>query len=166
MERAEIQWGDEIGLRSDYQTRTTYSPRDKTLMLRAGKRFGCNMISTVAGRGKLSLMIFRERFTADVYIRLLRRLMRQGNRKVYRIIAGHPVHRSKKVATWLDSHCDRIQMIGLTGCSPDLNPDEMLNNDVKSIAVGRRRPSDMGEMRSSVRGYQGQRAQIGKPGNL
>jgi len=44
-------------------------------------------------------------------------------------------------------------MIFLPTYSPDLNPDEFLNNDVKANAVGRRRPSSRQEMLADVRGY-------------
>ncbi len=37
--------------------------------------------------------------------------------------------------------------------SSELNPDEYLNQDVKTNAVGRRRKRDMEEMESNVRGY-------------
>ena len=41
----------------------------------------------------------------------------------------------------------------LPGYSPELNPDELLNQDVKSNAVGRQRPTTAAEMISNVRGY-------------
>jgi hypothetical protein len=37
--------------------------------------------------------------------------------------------------------------------SPDLNPDESLNHDVKANALGRRRPLDEWDMMANVRGY-------------
>jgi hypothetical protein len=44
-------------------------------------------------------------------------------------------------------------MFRLPGYSPDLNPDELLNQDVKTNAVGRRRPGSQDEMISDVRSY-------------
>jgi hypothetical protein len=44
-------------------------------------------------------------------------------------------------------------MILLTTYSPDLNPGEFLNNDVKANAVGRCRPSSRKGMIAEVRGY-------------
>jgi transposase len=153
-ESAEIHWGDEMGLRSDHQSGTSYSPRGKTPVVPGtGQRFGCNMISTVTNRGKLAFMVFRERFTAEVFVRFLRRLVRQSPRKVDLIVAGHPVHRSREVAAWVQRHADRIRLFRLPGYSPDLNPDELLNHDVKSNALGRRRPSTRVEMEEDVRGY-------------
>ena len=66
---------------------------------------------------------------------------------------GHPVHRSKAVRDWVDQNRERISLYQLPGYSPDLNPDELLNNDVKSNALGRHRPGDREEMVAGVRGY-------------
>ncbi|HYA13162.1 MAG TPA: transposase, partial [Syntrophales bacterium] len=41
----------------------------------------------------------------------------------------------------------------LPGYSPELNPDEVLNQDVKSNAVGRRRPRSQNEMIGTVRSF-------------
>jgi len=44
-------------------------------------------------------------------------------------------------------------MFFLPTYSPDLNPDELLNQDVKTNALGRRRPVDLWHMMAHVRGY-------------
>jgi len=44
-------------------------------------------------------------------------------------------------------------MILLPAYSPDLNPDEFLNHDVKQNAVGRRRAKSREDMMANVRGY-------------
>jgi len=41
----------------------------------------------------------------------------------------------------------------LPGYSPERNPDEMLNQDVKSNAVGRKRPRNQSEMVRNVRSF-------------
>ena len=54
---------------------------------------------------------------------------------------------------WLRRNRRFLGAFFLPGYSPDLNPDEELNQDVKSNAVGRRRSHDQMEMMASVRGY-------------
>jgi transposase len=153
-EKGEIHWGDEMGLRSDHQTGTTYAPRGKTPVIAGtGQRFGCNMISTITNQGTLRFMVFRRRFTADVMIEFLGRLVRQAGRKVLLILDGHPVHRSRKVKNWVAKRRRQIELFNLPGYSPQLNPDELLNQDVKSNALGRRRPTDQAEMIAEVRSY-------------
>ena len=153
-EKAEIHWGDEMGLRSDHQVGTSYGRRGKTPVIAGtGQRFGCNMISAITNRGRLSFMVFRRRFTAPVFVTFLRRLVRQVGRKVFLIVDRHPVHRSRAVERWLAEHPERLRLFYLPGYSPRLNPDELLNQDVKSNAVGRRRPQDQHEMMGAVRSY-------------
>ena len=155
-EKAEIHWGDEMGLRSDHQAGRSYSPKGKTPVIEGtGQRFGCNVISTVTSRGSLRFMVFKRRFTAKVFIEFLGRLTRSTPGKVYLIVDGHPVHKSKAVKRWLDqpNKREKIRMFLLPGYSPDLNPDEFLNHDVKQNAVGRRRARDQQELMADARGY-------------
>ena len=153
-ENAKIHWGDEMGMRSDHQAGRSYGRKGKTPVIPGtGKRFRCNMISTVTNRGKLAFMVFKERFTTPVAIGFLRRLLRHSGRRVFLIWDGHPVHRSAKVRKWVEKHRERIEMFFLPGYSPELNPDELLNQDVKTNAVGRQRAKDQWELISNVRSY-------------
>jgi transposase len=153
-EGAQIWWGDEMGMRSDHATGTSYAPRGRTPVIGAtGKRFGCNLISAITNQGRLAFSVFRGRFEGDVFIEFLGRLRRHAGRKVYVIVDGHPVHRARKVSTWVGAQKGQVRLIFLPGYSPDLNPDEMLNQDVKANAVGRRRPRTLGEMMGTVRSY-------------
>lgn len=152
--KAEIHWGDQMGLRSDHQTGTSYSKRGVTPVIPGtGQRFRCNMISTVTNRGSLAFMVFTESFTAPVMVRFLKRVTRHAGRKVFLIVDGHPVHKSARVRNWVRANAPRIELFLLPSYSPDLNPDEFLNQDVKSNALGRRRPRDRREMVAGVRGY-------------
>ena len=153
-EKAEIYWGDEMGLRSDHATGRTYSPRGETPVIPGtGKRFGCNMISAITNRGRLYFMVFKIRFTVPVFLEFLKRLERQLGRPLYLIVDGHPVHRATAVKAWLKEDGRKIRLFFLPGYSPELNPDELLNQDVKSNALGRRRAHDQTELLHNVRGY-------------
>jgi len=81
------------------------------------------------------------------------RLLRLRRRKVLLIVDRHPVHLSAVVKGWLARHADRLEVFFLPGYSPDLNPDEFLNQDVKSNALGRQRPATRTEMITGVRSY-------------
>jgi transposase len=151
--RATIYWGDEIGMRSDHAAGRSFSPRGETPVIPGtGKRFRCNMLSVISNRGKLLFMIFKYRFTTPVFLKFLRRLLRQNRRKILLIIDAHPVHVSAATTRWLQKHASRIRGYFLPGTSPELNPDEYINQDVKANAVGRTRPIDQGcaEVRSGM----------------
>ena len=153
-EKAEICWGDEMGLRSDHAAGRSYSRRGHTPVIPGtGKRFGCNMISSITNRGHLNFMVFNKKFQSDVFTNFLRRLVRQSNRKVFLIVDSHPVHHSKKVKKWLKKNEKHICLFYLPGYSPELNPDELLNQNVKTNAVGRHRAGNQKELISNVRNY-------------
>jgi transposase len=156
-DQAQIHWLDEMGLRSDHQAGRSYGRRGQTpVVLGTGQRFRCNMISSITNRGRLAFMIFRQRFTARVFLNFLRRLLRltrKSRRKVFLIADGHPVHKSRLVSRWLAEHAAQIRLFWLPSYSPELNPDELLNQDVKTNALGRVRPVNVQEMMQNVRSY-------------
>jgi len=153
-DKAEIYWGDEMGLRSDHATGTSWGLKGQTPVIRGtGQRFGCSMISAITNRGKLYFMVLNKKFRGRVFIDFLRRLERQAPRRIYLIVDRHPVHRAGAVKKWLGTKGRRVRLFYLPGRRPDLNPDEYLNHDVKSNAVGRRRPPDVETMRKDISGY-------------
>lgn len=155
--RAHIHWLDEMGLRSDHQAGRSYGRRGETpVVFGTGQRFRCNMISSITNRGRLAFMVFRQRFTARVFINFLGRLLRmtrKTRRKVFLIADGHPVHKARSVSHWLAEHAAHIRIFWLPSYSPELNPDELLNQDVKTNALGRVRPLNLPEMMDNVRSY-------------
>ena len=153
-EKAEILWGDECGFRSDHQSGTTYGRRGRTpVVARPGKRFGCNMISAVSNRGSLYFRVFTGRFNSRVFIDFARRLIRQAKRKVFLIVDSHSAHKSQMAKDWLKAKKKSIRVFYLPRYSPELNPDEYLNNDVKANASGRRLSRNKEELVRNVRGY-------------
>lgn len=153
-DQAEIHWGDEMGIRNDHQTGTTWGLKGKTpVITTSGQRFSSNMISTITNRGTMRFMVYTKRFTADVFVIFLRRLISSVDQKVYLIVDNHSVHRCGKVKRWLEKHKERIAIFYLPPYSPELNPDEMLNNDVKSNASKSHRPRTKVELVQNMRFY-------------
>jgi transposase len=145
-ERATIFWGDEMGLRSDHNVGRTYGLKGKTPILKCtGNRFSCNMISTITNLGKLTFMVFDENFTEDVFLKFLKRFIRQSSRKAFLIVDNHRAHKSKKVKEWLKMNKEAIRLYYLPSYCPELNPDEFLNQDVKSY-MGKQRVETKAQM--------------------
>jgi transposase len=153
-ENAEILWCDEMGIRSDDQIGRTYGKKGKTpAVLVTGNRYKMNMISAISNRGKLQFMLFTCRFTNPVFIIFLKRLTGKSKRKIYLIVDGHPVHKSKAVNSWLKVNKKKIEIFTLPPYSPELNPDEMLNQDVKTNAVRSKRSKTLSEMKCNLKSY-------------
>lgn len=154
-EKALILWGDEMGVRSDHSAGRSWSPVGQTpVVAGTGQRFGANVISALSNRGQLYFMVFAGRCNADLFISFLRRLIKQmARRKVFLIVDGHPSHKAKKVKVFVAANTDRLALCFLPPYSPELNPDELLNHDVKANAIGRRRPRDRDELVADVRSH-------------
>lgn len=153
-DHAAIYWGDEMGLRSDHVTGTSYAPVGHTPVIRAtGQRFGCNMISAITNKGALAFMVFQGKFKAPVFAEFMKRLLKQIDGKIYLIVDGHPVHRSGTATRVVAMHSSRLQLIRMPGYCPELNPDELLNQDVKTNGLGKSRPTNRTELMATVRSH-------------
>jgi transposase len=153
-EKAEIHWGDQLGARSDHQAGRSYGRRGQTPVIPGpGRRFGANLMSSITNRGHLCFVVFKGKFNSDKFLFFCRRLLRQRRRKIFLILDNHPAHRSAKSRAWLAANQRRIRVFFLPGYSPELNPDEYLNNDVKTNAVGRQRAADETELITNLEAY-------------
>jgi len=140
-EQAEIHWGDETGLRSDDVRGRGYAQKGHTPVVRVNnKREGLSIISTVTNRGKVRWKIFEGEMHADLLIDFFKRLIKDADRKVFLILDNLKVHHARKVKAWLADHEDEIEVFYLPSYSPELNPDECLNADLKD-GVTRRAPA-------------------------
>lgn len=151
---AEIFWGDETGLRSAHFVGTSYGKKGQTPeVLSTGRRFGCNMISAITNQGKLNFMIYREKFESSVFIDFMRRLIRQHPKKVFLIVDNHSAHKSQKTMDWLKTHSQKISVFYLPSYSPELNPDELLNQDLKSNYQKKGRAKNKDELIGKTRSF-------------
>jgi transposase len=136
-EAAEIHWGDETGVRSDDVRGRGYAPRGQTPVRRIpARRHSVSMISTLTNQGKVRFMLYRQALNAQRLIRFLTRLTREADRKVFLILDNLKVHHATLVRDWLAAHVEAIEVFYLPSYSPELNPDEYLNGDLKAGVHG------------------------------
>lgn len=128
----------------------SYAPAGKTPVPGVpGSRFATNMISTVTNQGKVRFMLYRETLTAPVLIRLLVLLVRDAGRKVFLVLGNLRVHHSKMVRAWLERRTDHIEHLFLPAYSPELNPDECLNCDLKFRSMAESLPRTATKLKAS-----------------
>lgn len=132
-EKAEIHWGDETGLCNDSYHGRSYAPRGKTPAIRLSARCKrVNLISSITNQGKVRFMIYKDRMNADTFIKFMKRLIKDADRKIFLILDNLKVHHSYKARDWLQAHEEQIEVFFLPSYSPELNPDEYLNCDLKA----------------------------------
>jgi len=141
-EGAEIHWGDETALVNTDVRGRSYAPAGKTPVAYAvgGTRQKLSMIATVTNQGKTRWMIIDEAFNSDKLIEFLEALIKDAGRKVFLILDNLRVHHSKPVKAWVEERKDKIELFYLPSYSPELNPEERLNADLKH-AIGSKVPA-------------------------
>lgn len=150
-----IFWSDETGVRSDDTTSRGWAPKGQpAIMTTNGRRHSCNVISAITNQGALAFQVFKGGFNAKVFIGFLKRLIEHAKgRKVFLIVDQHPAHKAKMVKKWLVDHRREIEMHFLPSYSPELNPDEFLNHDLKAQTVRRTPPESDAHLLAMVRGH-------------
>jgi transposase len=133
-------------LRSDDVRGRSYAPRGRTPEVRVNhRRANLGLISAVTNKGEFRWMVLDGAVKARdllrfLALRFLARLVRDADQKVFLILARLPVHRSAEVRAWLAGREAEIEVFYLPGYSPELNPDEGINGDLKQ-AVTRKEPA-------------------------
>lgn len=132
-ENGEIHWGDETAVVNTDVRGRGYAPKGQTPVAytAGGQRHKLSMISTVTNQGKMRWMIIDEAFNADRFIEFLQALIKDAGRKVFLIVDNLRVHHAKPVKAWLAQRAEQIEVFYLPSYSPELNPDERLNADLK-----------------------------------
>ena len=150
-EKAVIYFGDETGMRSDHQAGKSYAPKGETPVIKkTGQRFSLNMISAISNKGHLQFMIIDGRFNSEIFQTFLQQMIKYSREKIYFVTDGHPAHKTKKLNEWLLDNKNRIEVFFLPPYSPELNPQEYVNQDVKTNVIGKKRPVNKAQMRNNV----------------
>ena len=151
LEKGIIYFGDETGCRSDHQAGKSYVPKRQTPIIKAtGKRFTVNMISAINNRGHLQFMLMESGFNSEVFLVFLQQFIKYSKRKVFFITDNHPAHKTKKLNKWLEENKNKIEVFFIPPHSPELNPQEYLNQDLKTNVVGKKRAINKEELKKNI----------------
>lgn len=132
-EEADIFWCDETGIRNDEAKGRSYAPKGKTPVQKVNPvREKINMISAISNQGKVHFMFYKDTMSVQRLTEFMERLIHCNERKAYLILDNLKVHHSKALDGFLSENAAFIKVFFLPSYSPDLNPDEYLNRDLKS----------------------------------
>jgi len=153
-EHASMYWCDETGIQNSNNGYRGFSLIGKTPVLQVEpKKLGINMVSGINNMGHVRFMMYQGTMTADVFIDFLGRMLPGEGKKVYLIVDNMRVHHSKKVKDWLKKHVSQMRMAYLPPYSPELNPDEYLNNHLKQELRKKVHARTQYELQSRVRRF-------------
>ena len=136
---ADIFFLDEAGIRSDAALQRTWGPKGKTPEVStSGQRQSVSAISAVNVLGAFWYDVYTGRFTSMRFVEFLRAFLRTRRRAVFLVVDGHPTHRAKVVARYVQSLKGKLEVHFLPGYAPELNPDEFVWNYIRQHGVSKK----------------------------
>ncbi len=131
-EGADIYWCDETGRQADQQPGYGYAKKGKPATMKVpDSHIRVSQISAISNEGSVRFMTYTRTMTAALFIVFLSKLVAGARRKLFLIVDRLKAHDAAAVDAWVAEHQDQIELFYLPRYSPELNPDEYLNNDLK-----------------------------------
>lgn len=144
--RAKIYFEDESGISLNIFSGKTWALKGKSpVVYRSGQRTKRTIASAVTPDGDMYFESFEGGLTADRYISFLDHLCKKDRYKKIIIHDGLPTHRSLKVKEYIKSTKGKLKLYQLPGYSPDLNPDELVWNNLKR-KIGKRAHKNLDDL--------------------
>jgi transposase len=134
----EVFFWDESGFRADAVHGKTWGVKGQTpIVERPGQRQSISAASAVTARGGFWYCTYEGGLNAELFVALLRRMMRHRTRPVHMVLDGLPAHKTALVKAYVASTNGMLTLHFLPGYAPDLNPDELVWSHMKRTGVAR-----------------------------
>lgn len=138
---ATILFSDEASVRTDYHAGTTWAPIGQTPVVTGpAVRHAVKIVSAIGQRGEISFQVHEGTMNAERYIEFLASVLHDFETTVFLVVDGCSVHKAKIVTEYVASTGGRLELFFLPPYSPDLNPDEWVNKNVKHDRIARAVP--------------------------
>ena len=153
-EGAEIYWGDETGINNQAYHVRGFAPKGHTPTVPSFSKIErINMISAITNQGTCRFMCYEENMTQKLFIDFMTRLLKDAKKKVLFIVDNLRVHHGKKVQKWLSEHVDQIEVFYTSPYSPEINPDEYLNHNLKQSVHSGVLPHNTADLKTKTHSY-------------
>ena len=150
---ATIYFGDEAGVSSSHHSGTTWSEEGKTPIIRTtGKHFKVSMISAITARGDMRFMVVDGTIRTGEFRTFLQRLMANAKSPVFLILDNLGIHKTARVREFVETTNGKLKLFFLPPYSPDLNPDELVWNELKG-KMGRTASRTKDELKAKVHDF-------------
>jgi transposase len=137
-EGGEVFFWDESGFRADTVHGRTWGVRGHTpVVARPGQRQSISAASAVNAKGAFWYCTYQGGLNAELFVRLLRKMMRHRVKPIHLVVDGLPAHKTKLVKNYVQSTAGRLTLHFLPGYAPELNPDELVWSHLKRTGMAR-----------------------------
>lgn len=153
-EGARIYWADEMGIQSQDNRGKMYSLKGKKpAVKKPGSRFKCNVLAAITPHGHMNWTVYNDNFNGHKFIEFLKRVIRQANQKIFMIVDNHKAHHSREVKAYADKNKDKLSLFYLPPYCPEMNPQELANQEIKAHANNFRAVRNLEDLAINVRHY-------------
>jgi transposase len=153
-EDAEILWTDEVGVDADHHPGYGYARKGERATMEMPKpHIRVNQISAISNEGAVRFMTYKGSLNAAVFLLFLGKLIEGATRKILLIADGLRAHKTPDVVAWVEAHKDKIEVFYLPAYSPEMNPVEYMNNDMKGEVNKAGLPDDRGTLHSRIMAF-------------
>jgi transposase len=114
-----------------------FTPTHTPVVARPGQRQSINAASAVNAKGGFWYCTYQGGLTAELFVRLLRQMMRNRVKPVHLVVDRLPAHKTRLVKDYVQSTEGRLTLHFLPGYAPELNPDELVWSHMKRTGVAR-----------------------------
>jgi transposase len=153
-EGAAVLWIDEVGVAADHHPGYGYARAGERATLDVpGPHIRVNQISAISNEGTVRFMTYQGALNAAVFLLFLQKLVAAAGRKILLIADRLQAHKTPAVQTWVAARRDEIEVFYLPAYSPELNPVEYLNNDMKGAVNEAGLPPDRPTLQGRLAGF-------------
>src|SRR6201993_2567762 len=134
----DVYFWDESGFRADAVHGRTWGRKGQTPVVeRPGQRQSISAASAVNARGAFWYCTYEGGLNAELFVTLLRKMMRNRAKPVHLVVDGLPAHKTALVKAYVASTDGMLTLHLLPGYAPELNPDELVWSHMKRTGIAR-----------------------------
>lgn len=111
--------------------------RQTPVVERLGQSQSISAVSAVNHRDVFWYCTYQGGLTAELFVALLKKMMRGRERPIHLVVDGLPAHKTLLVKAYMASTNGRLTLHFLPGYVPELNPGELVSSHMKRTGVAR-----------------------------
>ncbi len=112
-----------------------------------------NQIAAISNEGTVRFMTYQGAMNAALFLVFLEKLIEASTRKVLLIADGLQAHQTAAVDAFVEAHRTQLAIFYLPRYTPEMNPVEYLNNDLKGQVNEAGLPANRPALHERVLGF-------------
>ena len=115
-----------------HRLRGLCAARENTRAGHPGRRSSSALVSAISNPSLVRFLFIDIAMNADSPVEFVGQLIADSSQKVFLILDNLKVHHAKAVTRWVGEHPEQIELFHLPPYTPERNPTQYLNRDLKT----------------------------------